>query len=251
MKTDCGPRGARARLVRETPDVETSSADYALRFCGAVGQWFLDLQTRTTLRLLADLPRGRVLDVGGGHAQLAGPLAAAGFDVTVLGSHPSCAWRLAEQRARGAARFVAGDLLGAPFSDRQFDVVLAFRLLPHLTRWRDLALELGRLARHAIVVDYPTRRSINAVADLLFGVKKRIERSTRPFTVFSEHEIRSAFASAGFLTAGRCPQFFVPMALHRALRAAPLSRGAEALSAGLGLTRLLGSPVILRLDRVS
>jgi len=36
------------------------------------------------------------------------------------------------------------------------------------------------------------------------------------------------------------------MALHRALGVAPLSRLTEALAGGLGLTRLLGSPVILR-----
>ena len=68
-------------------DVETSSAAYARRFEGSVGRWFLDVQARTTLELLRPRPRTSVLEVGGGHAQLTGPLVEAGCDVTVYGSN--------------------------------------------------------------------------------------------------------------------------------------------------------------------
>jgi hypothetical protein len=108
---------------------------------------------------------------------------------------------------------------------------------------------LSRLSRQAVVVDYPTRRSVNAAADLFFGLKKGVEGNTRPFTVFSDGEVERAFASHGFLPTGRRPQFFLPMALHRGLRSARLARGLEGAASGLGLTRALGSPVILRLER--
>ena len=251
MTTDARPRPESADAGREDPDVETSSADYARRFAGTVGEWFLDTQARATLSLLRRWPAASVLDVGGGHAQLTQPLIEAGHAVTVYGSRPICAERLRPWLDAGRVSFVSGPLLETPFAERAFDVVLAFRLLPHVERWRDLAAELARLARYAIVVDYPSRRSVNAAADLLFGLKQRVERNTRPFRVFSDGEIEAAFAGAGFQGTARRPQFFFPMALHRALRLAPLSRGLETGSAALGLTRLLGSPVILRLERAT
>jgi 2-polyprenyl-3-methyl-5-hydroxy-6-metoxy-1,4-benzoquinol methylase len=234
---------------REEADVETSSEAYARRFAGPVGRWFLEVQARATLELLAPWPRAAVLDVGGGHGQVAGPLAGAGYAVTVAGSRPECAERVRNLIEAGRVRFQAADLLSLPFDDRGFDVALSYRLLPHVARWRELVAELCRVARHAVIVDYPTRRSLNAAAEPLFGLKKGVEGDTRPFAVFAEAEVAAAFAEQGFAPTGRRPQFFWPMALHRALRAAPLSRGLEAVTARLGLRRLLGSPVILRLER--
>lgn len=226
-------------------DVETSSAQYARRFAGPVGAWFLDVQARAVLELLAPWPRARVLDVGGGHAQLAGPLAEAGHAVTVLGSDASCAARLGGL----PVEFRMGDLLQPPFPERSFDAVLCFRLLPHVGPWRGLVDTLCRLAGQAVVVDYPTARSVNAVAGALFGLKKRVEKDTRAFAVFRDTEVEEAFATAGFDATARRAQFFLPMALHRALRLAPLSRALEAGARALGLARAFGSPVILRAER--
>jgi 2-polyprenyl-3-methyl-5-hydroxy-6-metoxy-1,4-benzoquinol methylase len=233
----------------EDADVETSSEGYALRFAGSVGCFFLEVQARATLALLAPWPRARVLDVGGGHGQLTGPLVDAGYDVTVYGSSPACAMRVRPWTDSGRARFETGDLLESPFEDRAFDAVLSYRLLPHVRRWPQLVGELSRLARHAVLVDYPTSRSVNAVADALFGLKKHVEGDTRPFRVFRDAEVLEAFASSGFHPTGRRPQFFLPMALHRAMGSDTLSRGLEGSAAALGLTRAFGSPVIARLGR--
>jgi SAM-dependent methyltransferase len=230
-------------------DVETSSAAYARRFEGPVGRWFLDVQARTTLELLRPRPGASVLDVGGGHAQLTGPLVAAGCDVTVYGSAESCSERLQDWVRSGQARFRSGPLLQAPWPDGSFDAALAFRLLPHVDRWRELVRELCRLARRVVVVDYPTTRSANAVSGALFGVKKGIEGDARPFRVFRDAEVEEAFAAAGFVRTARRPQFLLPMALHRGLRLAPLSRAVEATARVAGLTRAGGSPVILRAER--
>ncbi|HEY6547702.1 MAG TPA: class I SAM-dependent methyltransferase [Vicinamibacteria bacterium] len=240
--------------MAEQADVETSSEGYARRFAGPVGEWFLGVQERTTLELLGAWPGATVVDVGGGHAQTAPPLARAGYAVTVVGSEPSCATRLQAHLGSASApsrpvQFETADLLRLPFADRSFDVALSYRLLPHVTRWRELVGELARVARSVVVVDYPTRRSLNLVAEGLFAVKKGVEGNTRPFTVFEDREIEAAFAAHGFRVTARRPQFFWPMALHRALGAAPFSRALEAAAAGLGLRHLLGSPVILRLER--
>jgi 2-polyprenyl-3-methyl-5-hydroxy-6-metoxy-1,4-benzoquinol methylase len=229
-------------------DVETASADYARRFEGPVGEFLLDVQTRLTQQMLARFPGCAVLDVGGGHGQLALPLAAAGFDVTVLGSAGACGDPLRELVKSGRARFQAGDLLKAPFANMSFDVVLCYRLLPHIDDWRALIVELCRLARWSVLVDYPTSRSLNALGGALFGLKQRVEGNTRPFRVFSDAEIREAFEAASFKLGARRPQFFWPMALHRALRSPALARGLEAAAAQLGLTRRFGSPVLFRAD---
>ncbi len=234
--------GACPPTQREDADVETSSEGYARRFAGPVGRFFLERQAQATLELLQPFPGATVLDVGGGHAQLTGPLVAAGHAVTVLGSEASCEERVQEWTRAGRASFASGDLLAPPFPDRSFDVVLSYRLLPHVRRWPELVLSLCRLSRRAVVVDYPTRRSVNAVADLLFGLKKGVEGNTRPFTVFSDGEVERAFASHGLVPTGRRPQFFFPMALHRGLQSAAIARGLEGAASGLGLTRCPGLP---------
>ena len=60
-------------MVIAAPDVETASEDYARRFAGEVGRYFLDVQAEIVLEMLASWPQASVLEVGGGHAQLAGP----------------------------------------------------------------------------------------------------------------------------------------------------------------------------------
>jgi 2-polyprenyl-3-methyl-5-hydroxy-6-metoxy-1,4-benzoquinol methylase len=232
----------------EDADVVTSSADYARRFAGPVGAFFLDVQARLTLDLLRAWPGATVLDVGGGHGQLLGPLLDAGHDVTVYGSSEACRPRIEAHLDGTRARFQAGDLLRGPWPAGAFDLVLSYRLLPHVADWRALVAELCRLARRAVLVDYPTRRSVNAVADVLFAAKKGVEGDTRPFTVFRDRDVEAAFAAHGFRATARRPEFFFPMALHRVLGAAPVSRGMEAAARGLGLVRALGSPIILRAE---
>ena len=234
--------------VREDADVETSSDAYARRFAGPVGSYFLEVQSKTTLDLLTRWPGASVIDVGGGHGQLTGPLVEAGYDVTVLGSDPSCESRVREWTGTGRARFETGDLASAPFADRSFDVALSYRLLPHAHRWRAVLDGLTRLARHAVVVDYPTSRSLNAVAGALFGLKKGVEGDTRPFTVFRDADIEAAFAERGFVPTGRRAQFLFPMALHRAAGSAGLARALEGTAGALKLQGAFGSPVILRVE---
>jgi len=234
----------------EDADVHTASPEYATRFAGRVGAWFLEVQARITLELLTPWPQATVLDVGGGHGQLTGPLLDAGCRVTVHGTSDACAGRIQADLAAGRVRFQSGPLLALPWADRSFDVVLAFRLLPHVERWRALVAELCRVARHAVVFDYPTRRSVNLLSDALFGMKKEVEGNTRPFRVFSEGEIDDALAAASFVTRARRPEFTVPMALHRAMGRASLSRALEGTAAAVGLTSIVGSPVVRRAEPV-
>ena len=238
---------------REDADIESSSEKYARRFDGPVGRWFVDSQARITLECLAGLPAGAtILDVGGGHAQVAPPLVEAGYRVTVVGSDPSCGKRLEPLTSAGRCRFDVGDLQALPYGAEAFDAVICYRLIAHSIDWRHLVGELCRVARHRAIVDYPARRSVNVASSAMFRIKRSIERgTTRPFALYGRGEIARAFEDAGFAVTSVRPQFLLPMALYRLAGSVLLARTAEGVARALALTGLLGSPVIARADRRS
>jgi ubiquinone/menaquinone biosynthesis C-methylase UbiE len=233
----------------ETADIETASQGYAARFAGPVGGWMLSVQEQIVATWLGDRAGASVLDVGGGHGQLAVPMSAWGLNVTVLGSSDACRERIRAGVESGKIAFKVGNMIELPFEDRSFDVVVSIRLLPHCEKWKQLISELCRAARASVIVDYPTGQSLNCLSGMLFGAKKRMEGNTRPFTLFSHAQVRDAFREHGFRPAGKRPQFFVPMVVHRMLKCPAASRFMEGCSRGLGLTRLLGSPVLARFER--
>jgi ubiquinone/menaquinone biosynthesis C-methylase UbiE len=237
----------RAGAYPETADIHTSSEAYAGRFAGAAGAWMLDVQERLTRAMLEDYPGVEILDVGGGHGQLAVPLARAGHPVTVLGSDDSCRRRIQSELDAGRCRFLVGNVVELPFEDNSFDTVLCFRLVTHCAQWPRLIRELCRVARRAVIVDYPTSQSVNVIAPALFGAKKKVEKNTRTWTLFRHRQIHQAFAEGGFVLHRADKQFFLPMALHRILKSRALSAGLEGVCRALGLTALWGSPVIVEM----
>lgn len=234
---------------RERGDVESSTASYARRFSGAAGEWMLSVQEKLAFATFHRWPGGSVLDVGGGHGQLALPLIDGGWRTTVYGSMPECSHRLSSLLGGRPYRFVSGDLLALPFPDRHFDVVSSFRLLTHCDRWEELVAELCRVARHAVVVDYPTSQSLNVIAPALFGAKKRLEGDTRQWRLFRHSEVGEVFSRSGFSRLRRRAQFFLPMVIHRRLKVPALSKAVEGLCRGIGLTALWGSPIVLEARR--
>lgn len=235
----------------ETADIATSNDDYATRFRGRVGAWLLAVQTHGVLKLLrAKLPAGaKILDVGGGHGQLAVPLSQAGYQVHVLGSAESCRHRIASLVESGACGFEVGNVIALPYPDKHFDAVVSVRMLTHCEQWEKFVAEMCRVSRGPVITDYPTSQSLNAVAPALFKAKKKYEKNTREWKLFRHREVFTAFQSAGFSESGRYAQFFLPMVIHRALKCKPLSAVAEGVCRVLGLTRLWGTPVIVRMER--
>lgn len=231
----------------ETADIETSSDDYARRFTGKVGNWFLKVQEEATLRMLQPYPAAKILDVGGGHGQLTPALIQKGYQVTVLGSHNVCQARIQTFVEQQVCTFEVGNVLDLPYSNQAFDVVLSYRLLPHVTQWQRFLSELTRVARKAVILDYPEIRSVNYIAPRLFGFKKRLEGNTRPFTCYRESQLLAVVNPLGFVRADRYPEFFLPMVLHRIGRSPTLSALLENLCRQIGLTTVFGSPVILKL----
>lgn len=237
-----------AEVGHEMPDLESSTDRYALRFAGAAGAYLLQVQTAVMLDLLRPWPGARVLDVGGGHAQLAPPLLEAGYDVTVLASCDGALERT--QRTVPAARTAVGDLCNPPFDAMAYDVVVAVRMMAHMRDWRRLVAGLCRVARHAVVVDFPTPTSVNAFAPLLFPTKRYLEPDTRRFATMGRRAVRREFALNGFHSDAAQPQFLLPLAVHRLLNRPALSRALESAADLTLLQRLLGSPIIMRAVRV-
>jgi len=231
--------------LRETPDVDSATESYAARFAGKIGRYLLDVQTQATLELLKPWPGASVLDVGGGHAQVAAPLSEAGYQVTVLASDErGC--RRPRQLLGNKVQLAVGDLAQPPFAARSFDLAVSFRILPHLSDWKTLIGSMCRIARYAVVVDFPIPGGFNSLAPLLFGVKKQLEGNTRTFNVMAKDQVRQVFSSHGFGQYVEHGQFFLPMVLHRTIKQPAFSRAAESLCRTLGLTARWGSPVILR-----
>lgn len=234
----------------EDADVETASDGYAKRFASPVGAWMLDVQRGITLDLLAGAKGASILDVGGGHGQVAPALASRGFRVSVLASTSGAVSSgLRPLTESEQVTLLVGDLKNPPVEKESFDVVLSYRLLAHAHDLSGLIEGLTRVARRSVIVDYATSRSFNAAAELFFAAKKRVESNTRPFLVMRDADVAALFLKQGFTRRERRPQFFWPMALHRALHRPALSRALEAAAEGLGLRGLFGSPVIARFDR--
>ena len=230
-------------------DIETASPGYAARFCGPAGRWMLEVQKRITRDLLGQSGIRTILEVGGGHGQLTGALIAAGYEVTVHGSSPACRRGIEGHLQAGRCTFVTGSFLQLPFPDRSFDAVVSVRLIMHSTAWPAIIAEMCRVARHHVIVDYPTVSALNALAPWLFSAKKGLEKNTRTWRNFRHREVEDAFARHGFAPGQRRGQFFFPMVLHRTLQQRWLSAGLEGVTGCLGLNARWGSPVLARFDR--
>jgi ubiquinone/menaquinone biosynthesis C-methylase UbiE len=226
------------------PDIASSRDEYARRFSGEVGNWFLERQKNIVLELLSPFGSCTILEVGGGHAQLTQSLVEAGHTVTVQGSDPSCATRLRRIYPDDKVPFLLGPLERLPVGDRAFDAVVTVRTMAHVGNPPAFLAECSRVAQRAVLIDYPSQRSVNRFADLFFEAKQSIEHDTRRYRSFSDADVARWMAGAGFRLERSIRQFFWPMAIHRFHKSRSVAAALEKAPEIVGLTRALGSPVL-------
>lgn len=228
-------------------DVFTSSAGYAARFSGSVGEYLIAQQTTAIKKVLEGHEDSlqRICDVGGAHGQLIEIASGLGRQLVVISSHSDAFDNLA-LRVSGRKDFIplVGDILNLPIGDRSFDLVTSVRLISHVDSWKELVRELCRASSQFVLIDYPPLVSSNLLYRVLFPLKKLLEGNTRTFTIFKHRELNEEFALNGFECCGRSSQFFWPMVFHRKLKNVGLSRAIELVARILGLTHLLGNPSI-------
>lgn len=239
------------------PDLHSASLEYATRFEGAMGRFFLDMQRRALERNIDRLRKSlgeikTAVDVGGGHGQTAIVMAQLGINVTVVGSREDAFIALDRDLNNLATQDdlskritkVIAPLFPLPFAASSFDLSLSFRIVPHLVGWPFLLAELARVATKGVIFDYPSVCSVNRLGNLLFPLKRGAEKSTRPYIVFNDLDIANEMASHGCVQSGVERQFVAPMALYRALRSPTIARLVESCASISGATARIGSPVV-------
>jgi SAM-dependent methyltransferase len=231
-------------------DVHSSSDEYARRFSGPIGAWLLEVQARSLNQVLAEFAGKNALDVGGGHGQLLPLLIGHGCQTTLFASSAAATKNARQYIDAGKVKAATGDIFHPPFPEQSFDLVCSIRILSHADDWKGFVRELCRLSRDAVIVDYPTFRSVNIISRLFFPLKKLVEKNTRTFTTFWEAELAEEFKKNGFILKDKFPQFFFPMALHRGVKQRVFSESIEAAASALQLTKMLGSPVLGLFKRI-
>ena len=216
-----------------------------MRFSGPIGRLVAESQERVIVDFLEPIDGLKVLDVGTGTGRGALVLAARGADVTGV---DASAEMLAVARRRAAAagltvEFVQGDAHGLAYDDRSFDVVVCLRVLMHTPDWRQSLGELCRVARHRVLFDYPALVSAAALQSAARQLANLAGGRTEAYRVFADRAVRATLRANGFEVHRSDRQFVMPIALHKRVGSAGITRNVEGAFRKTGINWLLGSPV--------
>jgi SAM-dependent methyltransferase len=228
------------------PDIHSSSEEYAQRFSGEVGAWMVSVQNEAIDFCLKKITQKQtLLDIGGGHGQVAPLYLKHTIDATFLISSEVATYGISKLISEKKIKTVEHSLSAPlPFPDKSFDIVSSIRILPHMPKWQEFISEACRVAKHAVIMDYPCSKSFNIISEQFFWVKKSSEGNTREFIVFKDKEIADALEKNNCSISICKPQFFFPTFLHRKLKSKKISSLLEGLSKNVLLTNLFGSPKI-------
>jgi ubiquinone/menaquinone biosynthesis C-methylase UbiE len=223
----------------------------ALRFGGPVGRRLAETQEALLLEALAPVAGQRILDVGTGTGRAAVALARAGAVVAGLDASMEML-DVGRSRAREAAvrvGFGRADAHALPVAAGGVDAVVCFRLLMHVIDWRRALAELCRVARHRVVIDFPSARSAAALESAARRLAQSAGRRVEAYRVLSERDVTRELASHGFRVTMVRRQFVLPIAVHKRVNSLRVTRIVERTLASVGLLRVFGSPVTLVAER--
>jgi hypothetical protein len=109
--------------------------------------------------------------------------------------------------------------------------------------------ELCRVAKTAIILDFPPLLSLAGVDSLLKrGIRKFIAR-VQPYRASRVRQIVRRLTGNGFEIVSVRKQFFLPVILHRMLNRPKLSEKLERFFDRMGLVRAFGAPVTIKAVR--
>lgn len=217
----------------------------AMRFSGPIGTLLAEAQDRVVASFLGPVDGRTVLDVGTGTGRAALGLARRGARVTGLDASAEML-RVAKARAADAgvdAAFEVGDAHHLAYPDRAFHCAVSLRVLMHTPDWRQCLSELCRVSDDRVVFDYPAARSAAALQAWGRRLAAAAGRSVEAYRVLKSADVRRVLDASGFRIEQVHRQFVLPIALHKAIGSRAFTAAVEGALAGVGLLRLLGSPV--------
>lgn len=232
-------------------DAEMAAGFDRLRFGGPIGTLLLEEQERVLHDFLGDVANTHVIDVGTGTGRAGLALARRGARVTGL---DASAEMLDAARKRAADLGLTmtceqGDAHTLRFPSRAFDHAVSLRVLMHTPDWRRCVGELCRVTRHRIVIDFPALVSAAALQAFMRRAAQGGGRPVEAYRVLSVREVRRELARHGFRVRRVHRQFALPIAFHKLIGSRRFTVAVERALAGVGVVRLIGSPVTIMAER--
>jgi len=222
-----------------------------LRFGGPIGGYLKEYQEEQLERWVPNTAERTILDIGAGTGRTAIPMAMAGARVTAADASDEML-RVARKRAEANELdidFQVCDVMNLPFAERQFDTVLIFRVLMHVTDWKKAVAEICRCCGDEIIFDYPPRRALAALLVPWRWFRGLWDSSVQKFRLFSHGQLKREFARHGFRFEEVERLWFLPIAVHKKIGKLGFTKGIENFFRILGLRRLFGAPITVRARR--
>jgi ubiquinone/menaquinone biosynthesis C-methylase UbiE len=231
--------------VYEDPAVAASFDDD--RFGGDIGRIFRDYQEQLILRLIPNAASKRILDVGAGTGRISLPLSNRGAHVVATDASFQMLEIAKEKSFLNGCGIAAlrSDAHRLPFRDGAFDYVISLRLLMHVIDWRLVIGELCRVAKFAVIIDFPPRKGFAGLAPLVHPLKRMFLKNYQPYRVFSTNEIIQAFELNHFSASAIDRHLVLPFGFHRLIGSPGFTRSMEKFLSCLGFKDLFGAPVTL------
>jgi SAM-dependent methyltransferase len=223
----------------------------AKRFGGPIGRILLEDQERVLAQFLGDVTGRRVLDMATGTGRAALALAKRGALVTGVDASQEML-AVARKRAADArlpVEFAEGDAHALTYADQSFDAVVCLRMLMHVPDWRKALSELCRVSRERLVLDYPAVSSIASLQVMWRRIASAMGSNVEAYRVFSAGDIARELDRHAFRIVSVHKQFVLPIALHKTIGSAGLTRGVESALASAGVLKIAGSPVTIAAER--
>jgi ubiquinone/menaquinone biosynthesis C-methylase UbiE len=221
------------------------------RFGGPIGDLVARAQARVLANMVGRIQERRILDVGTGTGRVAILLAHGAARVTAVDASEQML-AIAKRRAEEAmvkVKFKVGDAHHLEFPNRDFDAVVAFRLLMHTPEWKRCLGEMCRVSDRLVIIDYPSASSFAFFEATARRVAHGAGLRTEPYRVFTRSAIAAVLEQNGYRIRSMHRQFVLPIAFHKALGSRKFTLWSEHVLDRLGLLKPFGSPVTLVAER--
>jgi ubiquinone/menaquinone biosynthesis C-methylase UbiE len=252
MPTSPEPAGERGHYsYAHYASREVAEGFDALRFGGPIGRFLVEEQERLLIEALAPLSGRSVVDVGTGTGRAAIFLAQKGARVIGLDASAEML-DVARVRASEAGVSVTFDLADAhslPLDDRSVDAAVCFRVLMHAIEWPKAVWELCRVARHRVVLDFPSSRSAAALESAHRRRQAARGKPVEAYRVLAERDVTAELERHGFRVTTIHRQFVLPINLHKKIGRLAVTRRVEGALRAAGLLAWFGSPVTMVAER--